>query len=174
MNTKDFQPEIFKLFDDQWGILTAGDKDAFNSMTISWGMLGTLWCMPHKGKNVCAVFVNPARYTYGFMEKSDYYTVSFFDNKKYQKALGIMGSKSGRDMDKAKASGLTPKYLEHGVTYEEAELLLSSGKSTAMSFSWGKCQRMSSRDSIPKAVCRTRCISEKSSRPSGKSRPSTL
>ena len=27
MNTKDFQPEIFKLFDDQWGILTAGDKD---------------------------------------------------------------------------------------------------------------------------------------------------
>ncbi len=34
--------------------------------------------MPHKGKNVCAVFVNPARYTYGFMEKSDYYTVSFF------------------------------------------------------------------------------------------------
>lgn len=35
MNTKDFQPEIFKLFDDQWGILTAGDKDAFNSMTIS-------------------------------------------------------------------------------------------------------------------------------------------
>ena len=155
MNTKDFQPEIFKLFDDQWGILTAGDKDAFNSMTISWGMLGTLWCMPHKGKNVCAVFVNPARYTYGFMEKSDYYTVSFFDNKKYQKALGIMGSKSGRDMDKAKASGLTPKY-------------------TAMSFSWGKCQRMSSRDSIPKAVCRTRCISEKSSRPSGKSRLSTL
>lgn len=92
MNTKDFQPEIFKLFDDQWGILTAGDKDAFNSMTISWGMLGTLWCMPHKGKNVCAVFVNPARYTYGFMEKSDYYTVSFFDNKKYQKALGIMGA----------------------------------------------------------------------------------
>ncbi|MDY5381952.1 MAG: hypothetical protein SPG75_01225 [Megasphaera elsdenii] len=61
MNTKDFQPEIFKLFDDQWGILTVGDKDAFNSMTISWGMLGTLWCMPHKGKNVCAVFVNPAR-----------------------------------------------------------------------------------------------------------------
>lgn len=122
MDTKDFQPEIFKLFDDQWGILTAGDKDAFNSMTISWGMLGTLWCMPHKGKNVCTVFVNPARYTYGFMEKSDYYTVSFFDNKKYQKALGIMGSKSGRDMDKAKASGLTPKYLEHGVTYEEAEI----------------------------------------------------
>ena len=35
MNTKDFQPEIFKLFDDQWGILTAGDKDAFNSMTIA-------------------------------------------------------------------------------------------------------------------------------------------
>lgn len=39
MNTKDFQPEIFKLFDDQWGILTAGDKDAFNSMTISWGII---------------------------------------------------------------------------------------------------------------------------------------
>ena len=50
MNTKDFQPEIFKLFDDQWGILTAGDKDAFNSMTISWGNAGNTLVYASQGE----------------------------------------------------------------------------------------------------------------------------
>ena len=31
-----------------------------------------------------------------------------------------MGTKSGRDFDKPKLAKLTPKFLEHGVTYEEA------------------------------------------------------
>ena len=45
---------------------------------------------------------------------------SFYDGK-YKKALGIFGSKSGRDTDKPKAAGLTPKPLAQGVTYEEAK-----------------------------------------------------
>ena len=31
-----------------------------------------------------------------------------------------MGTLSGRDADKAAASGITPKVLEDGITYEEA------------------------------------------------------
>ena len=105
----------FRKFADEWALVTAGTKEKFNGMTIGWGTMGTLWSTP-----VVTVFVKPTRYTAQFVEKSDYFTVSFYD-KKYKKALGIMGSKSGRDCDKVKEAGLTPKFLENGITFEEAK-----------------------------------------------------
>ena len=51
-------------FADQWALLTAGQKEHFNMMTISWGGMGTLWNKP-----VVTVYVKPFRYTYEFMEK---------------------------------------------------------------------------------------------------------
>ena len=114
MNIQDFQTHPFTKFDKEWALLTAGVKDDFNSMTISWGGMGTLWHKP-----VVFLFVKPVRYTYEFVERHDEITVSFYD-KKYKKALSVFGSKSGRDIDKAKETGLTPKILENGVTYEEA------------------------------------------------------
>ena len=104
----------FEKFHKQWGLVTAGTKEKFNSMTIGWGTMGTLWSTP-----VVTIFIKPVRYTWEFVEKSDYFTVAFFDDK-CKKALGIMGSKSGRDCDKVKLAGLTPKFLENGITYEEA------------------------------------------------------
>ena len=104
----------FEKFTNQWALVTAGTKESFNSMTIGWGTMGTLWKLP-----VITIFIRPCRYTMEFIEKSDYFTVAFFDEK-YKKALGIMGTKSGRDTDKVKLSQLTPKFLENGVTYEEA------------------------------------------------------
>ena len=104
----------FKKFHEQWGVVTAGTKEKFNSMTISWGSMGTIW-----GKPMITVFIRPHRYTYEFLNSNDYFTVSFYD-KKYKKALGIMGSKSGKDFDKVQLTGLTPKFLENGITYEEA------------------------------------------------------
>lgn len=120
MSVKDFNTDIFKLFDDQWALVTVGDKHKFNTMTISWGTLGSLWGNAHKGKNICTVFVKPARYTHEFLDANEYFTVSFFDQT-YLKALGILGSKSGRDGDKVTEAGLTPKFLENGVTFEEAK-----------------------------------------------------
>ena len=114
MNISDYTTHPFTKFDKDWAILTAGIKDDFNSMTISWGGMGTLWNKP-----VVFHFVKPTRYTYEFVKKHDEITVSFYDAK-YKKALGIFGSKSGRDIDKAKTAGLTPKFLNNGVTYEEA------------------------------------------------------
>ena len=104
----------FTKFDKDWAIVTAGTKDKFNGMTISWGCMGTLWRTP-----VVQIFIKPVRYTSKFLEESEYFTVSFYD-KKYKKAMGIMGSKSGKDCDKVKEAGLTPKFLEHGITFEEA------------------------------------------------------
>lgn len=112
---KELEINPFTKFDKQWALLTSGDKEKFNSMTISWGSMGTLWHKP-----VVTVYVKPSRYTYEFLKENDYFTVSFYENE-YKKMLGMMGSVSGRNIDKIKESGLTPKYLENGITFEEAK-----------------------------------------------------
>ena len=114
-----YETDILSLFDKKWALVTAGDISDFNAMTISWGGMGTLWNKP-----VCTVYVKPVRYTHEFMEANDYFTVSFFDEK-YRKALGLLGSKSGRDCDKAAESGLTPVRIgENIVGYVQAESTL--------------------------------------------------
>jgi flavin reductase (DIM6/NTAB) family NADH-FMN oxidoreductase RutF len=57
------------------------------------------------------------------MDREDYFTISFYPEE-YKKTLAVLGSKSGRDMDKMNASGLTPKAVENSVTFEEAEVTL--------------------------------------------------
>ncbi len=109
-----FNTDIFTKFDKQWALVTAGSGESFNTMTISWGSMGTLW-----GRPVVTVYVRPSRYTHDFMEANDYFTVSFFPEECRQ-ALGILGTKSGRDSDKVAEAGLTPESLENGVTFREA------------------------------------------------------
>jgi len=110
----------FTALDKDWALLSAGDSSRFNGMTVSWGMLGTLWSLP-----VAEVFARPSRYTREFLESSGYYTLSFFDES-YKKTLGYMGSASGRDEDKVAKSGLTPAFdaATGAPYYEEARLVL--------------------------------------------------
>ena len=75
-----------------------GGRD--NTMTIGWGSLGVIW-----GKPVFSVLVRPSRFTYGLLEASGEFTVSV-PLADMAKALGICGSKSGRDLDKFAAAGL--------------------------------------------------------------------
>ena len=87
-----FNTEIFSQFDKKWALLTAGELDKFNTMTVSWGGLGTIW-----NKSVATVYVRLSRYTHEFMDNNDYFTVSFYPEAQ-RKTLGVLGSKSGRDM----------------------------------------------------------------------------
>ena len=121
MDFKDKSYDVFRLFNDCWALVTAGGIDNYNTMTIAWGSMGTIWGPPHKGKPILTVYVSPARYTHSFLEKNDYFTVSFFPEN-YRQDLSILGSKSGRDGDKVAAAGLTPRKMGGGVTFEEAEL----------------------------------------------------
>lgn len=114
----EFTIDIFSQFDKKWALLTAGNKESFNTMTISWGGAGTLWSKP-----VVTAYVRTSRLTHDFMDKEDYFTVSFYPEE-YKKTLVVLGSKSGRDMDKMNASGLTPKAVENSMTFEEAEVTL--------------------------------------------------
>lgn len=119
----------FKLIGSDWGLVTAGDSESFNTMTISWGGLGVLWNKP-----VAFTFIRPQRYTFEFLEKKGVFTISFFDEG-YRKALGLCGSKSGRDVDKVRETGLTPAFTRDGAPYfEEARLVLVCKKLYAQSF----------------------------------------
>ena len=93
-------------------------SDKFNTMTISWGGLGTIW-----GKPVATVYVRTSRYTHEFMDAKDFFTVSFYPESCKQ-ILGVLGSKSGRDMDKMKESGLTPVQAGGSMSFKEAEVTL--------------------------------------------------
>ena len=108
------QVDPFTKFEKDWALLTAGKEDHFNSMTIGWGALGTVW-----NKDVLTVYVRPDRYTWQFLKDSDTFTVAFFPER-CRKALTIMGTLSGRDGDKVAAAGLTPRFLPQGITFEEA------------------------------------------------------
>lgn len=115
---------VFDLIGKQWMLVTAGNvNEGFNTMTASWGGLGWLWNKP-----VAFIFIRPERYTYGFIEKNDKLTLSFY-GEQYRKALSICGSKSGRDTDKVKECGFTPVATDGGsVSFAEAELTLDCRK----------------------------------------------
>ncbi|NMA65759.1 MAG: flavin reductase family protein [Clostridiaceae bacterium] len=104
-------------------LVTSGTPKNFNMMTASWGGLGVLW-----GKNVCYIFIRPSRYTYEFIEKNDTFSLSFF-NEEWRKALNICGSKSGRDIDKVKETGLTPIACKNNtVGFEQARMIIECKK----------------------------------------------
>ena len=130
INPKELQGNIFELIDDKWFLITAkkqnGDKK-INTMTASWGGMGIMW-----GKPVAWCVIRPHRYTYEFIEESEYYTLSFFSNE-HRKALNLLGTKSGRDGDKIKESGLTlaDVYIEgteKAATFKEAEIIMTCKK----------------------------------------------
>lgn len=113
----------FDLISKQWMLVTAGNASSFNTMTASWGGVGFIW-----NKHVAFLFIRPERYTHDFIEKNERLTLSFF-SEEFRPALQICGSKSGRDTDKVKESGLTPVATESGsITFEQARMTLDCRK----------------------------------------------
>lgn len=114
---------IINLIGKDWMLVTAGNVSSFNTMTASWGSMGFLW-----GKPVVTIFIRPQRHTYGFIESSDVFTLSFF-SEEYRKALTLCGTKSGRDTDKVKESGITPYApMSDCVSFEESRLVIRCRK----------------------------------------------
>ena len=115
---EDFTENGFSWFHDA-ELLAAGNKEKSNAMTIGWGGIGTLW-----GRTALTVYVAESRYTKEFMDKAEYFTVMAF-GVEYGKVLSYMGTKSGRDGDKAAAMGLHTAYTANGTPYyTEAEMVI--------------------------------------------------
>lgn len=119
------QENFFKAVSKEWMLVTSGDKANFNMMTASWGCVGWLWNKP-----VAVIFVRPERYTHEFVEKNEYVTLNFLGNEpSARKVYNFCGSKSGRDYDKAKETGLQPVATELGnVLFEQSRLVLECRK----------------------------------------------
>ncbi|MDR2100301.1 MAG: hypothetical protein LBP40_05715 [Campylobacteraceae bacterium] len=113
----DFDGSFIKKISQEWTAISAGTKESYNTMTASWGGIGYLW-----QRDVAIVYVRPTRFTYDFTEKSDYFTLTFFDQKLKAKVHKIFGNKSGRDTNKAKEANLTPIYFDENIiSFEEAK-----------------------------------------------------
>jgi flavin reductase (DIM6/NTAB) family NADH-FMN oxidoreductase RutF len=103
----------------EWMLITAGDvsvsRGNWNTMTASWGSFGELW-----GRDVALMWIRPSRHTFGFANANVLFTLSFFTPARHD-ALSLCGSKSGRDIDKAAAVGLTPIVFDNGaIGFKEA------------------------------------------------------
>lgn len=120
---KDLADNFIETFSKEWMLVTAGSQQAFNTMTANWGGIGYLWNKP-----VVFVFIRPERYTFEFIEEQEYFTLSFLgnENKEIHK---VCGSKSGRDIDKVKATGLEPLFTDKGnIFFEQSRLSIECRK----------------------------------------------
>lgn len=118
INIKELSFNPFDYIGSRWMLISAGTEKSWNTMTASWGGVGVMW-----GKPSATCYIRQSRYTKEFVEKSEYFTLTFLKDG-YREVLNRMGSNSGRDIDKMHDSGLTPVLLEGQPTFAEASLVL--------------------------------------------------
>ena len=117
ISVEELKDNPFTLINKDWMLITAGNREKHNTMTASWGGVGELW-----GRYVSTIYIRPQRYTLEFVEREDYYSLCFF-GPDCRQALNLCGSKSGREVDKDAATGLTPCFDEMAPYYEQARLV---------------------------------------------------
>lgn len=83
-------------------LLTAAANGRVNTMTIGWGMLGMEWGVP-----IFTVYVRESRFTKTLLDENPEFTINVPLGDFDRKILGFCGTKSGRDVDKFQALGLT-------------------------------------------------------------------
>ena len=108
----------FSLIGKEWMLITAGTKEHCNTMTASGGGVGVLWNMP-----VAIAYVRPQRYTYEFMETAETFSLSVLPEQ-YREALRLCGTRSGRELDKFSATGLTVYDAEGTPAIAESRLIV--------------------------------------------------
>ncbi|MEG2813314.1 MAG: flavin reductase [Oscillospiraceae bacterium] len=132
INPKELIYNPFKLIGDDWALITStigenvslDDHKTFNTMTASWGGVGVMWNKP-----VVSIYIRPQRYTYEFIEKNDFFTVSFYEED-VKDALKYCGKFSGRDVDKVSECGLVPEFFgnDKSVAFSKAKVVLCCKK----------------------------------------------
>ena len=117
ISPKERPDNLIKAISDEWMLISAGDENGYNMMTASWGFAGEMW-----GNDSVIAMIRPQRYTMKFVEENDYFTLSFYGDKK--DIHKVCGSQSGRDVNKTELTGLTPVFSDDTVYFEEARLVL--------------------------------------------------
>ncbi|MCI5612682.1 MAG: flavin reductase family protein [Roseburia sp.] len=119
----EFNP--FTKIGKEWALVTTNADTKDNTMTISWGGAGVMW-----GKNVVYVFIRDTRYTKEFIDKNEFFSISFLDET-YRQALNYCGAHSGRDEDKIANAGLNSNHKMDIPFIDESNLVLLCHKLSA-------------------------------------------
>ncbi len=129
IDPKELPSSVFELIGKEWMLVSAGDAQKHNTMTVSWGSLGFMFNM-----NVATIVIRPERYTSEFLESETHFTLTILDPKEFanndaKAALTICGRNSGRDMDKIAMAGLLPEFTQRGnPTFKQARIVLECRK----------------------------------------------
>ena len=130
IDVNDHANEIAKAL-ERGVLLTTKAGEKVNSMVIGWGHVGRIWERP-----VFVAYVRTCRFTHELLDANPEFTVNVPVGGFDRRAFAICGAKSGRDMDKIAAAGLTisapetvsvpgikefPLTLECRVIYREAQ-----------------------------------------------------
>ncbi|MBR4994486.1 MAG: flavin reductase [Alistipes sp.] len=114
---------FIKLIGSDWMLITAGNKDSYNTMTASWGGVGFMWNYP-----VAMAVIRPQRHTHSFTESQERMTLSFF-SEEYRDALTYCGTHSGSKEDKITNAGLSVVFTANDTpAIEQARLVLECKK----------------------------------------------
>jgi hypothetical protein len=73
-NLNNLDKSFVQNLSNNWALVTSGASDNYNMMTVNWGGIGFLWNKP-----VLFIFIRPERYTFEFIEKYDYFSLSFLN-----------------------------------------------------------------------------------------------
>lgn len=111
------------------GMLVCSDDKRPDIMTASWGGFGTVW-----GRPVCFCFIRPQRFTYGQIENSERFSLSFMPVQ-YFDALAYCGTHSGADTDKFADCALTCAYDGNTPYVAEAQTVIICRKLYCCDFS---------------------------------------
>lgn len=123
IDIKDLNINVYERIANDTMLITAGTKEkGYNTMTASWGEMGSLW--GHGGGlPVSTIYIRPQRYTKQFVDNNDYYSLSFFP-KGYEDDLLYLGTHSGKDEDKIAKTKLTAEFTDKVTYFKEANLVL--------------------------------------------------
>ena len=119
IDMKELKFNPMTLIGKEWMLVSAGNEKSFNTMTAQWGHLGAIW---NGDMPTSVIYLRPQRYTRSFVDKENYYTLSFFDEA-YKKDLMYLGTHSGLDEDKLAKTSLTPVFSDESVYFKEAKMV---------------------------------------------------
>lgn len=118
INIDEIKFNVFNKLNNEWALVTANNNNKVNTMTISWGGFGVIW-----NKNVATIYIRNSRYTKKIIDSSNYFTISFYDDK-YRDKLKYLGTTSGEYIDKIKNVNFNT-VIDNKVSYfKEANMVI--------------------------------------------------
>jgi hypothetical protein len=119
IHAEEIKGNLIEIINKQWALVTAGDREKANTMTVSWGSFGEFWSKP-----VVTIYIRPQRYTKEFIDANDRFSVCVLPET-YKKALTYCGTVSGRDTDdKFQDAGITLDFCGDVPVIKEAGMTM--------------------------------------------------